>query len=61
MAPIVARSEKNWITDPVGVPWEAFLTVGEHTTYGTDAPVQKPMSLTMKACCPTENGRESCG
>ena len=51
-----ARSDKNWITDPVGVPWEAFLTVGENTTYGTEAPTRaKPLGLPMRqeqtACC----------
>jgi catechol 2,3-dioxygenase-like lactoylglutathione lyase family enzyme len=29
-----ARSEKAWITDPQGVAWETFLTVGESTVYG---------------------------
>ncbi len=29
-----AQSDKNWITDPDGVIWEAFLTNGEATVYG---------------------------
>jgi hypothetical protein len=29
-----AQSEKSWISDPQGVPWEAFLTTGESTVYG---------------------------
>ena len=29
-----AQSEKNWIADPDGVVWEAFLTKGTSTTYG---------------------------
>ena len=33
-----ARSEKNWITDPDGVIWEAFLTNGEATVYGDKVP-----------------------
>ena len=28
-----AKSEKNWISDPDGVVWEAFYTDGEATTY----------------------------
>lgn len=28
------RSEKQWISDPQGVVWEAFLTRGEATDYG---------------------------
>jgi catechol 2,3-dioxygenase-like lactoylglutathione lyase family enzyme len=43
-----ARSEKSWIADPQGVSWEAFLTTGESTVYGTSAP--RPAS-TAKACC----------
>jgi len=31
-----AHSEKSWIDDPQGVPWESFLTTGESTEYGTD-------------------------
>ncbi len=30
-----ARSEKSWISDPDGVVWEAFHTLGEATRYGT--------------------------
>lgn len=44
-----ARSEKSWIADPAGVPWEAFHTVGESTTYGTSAPLEK--IATTGACC----------
>jgi catechol 2,3-dioxygenase-like lactoylglutathione lyase family enzyme len=48
-----AKSEKNWITDPAGVPWEAFLTTGESTVYGTSArraQVSAPASE-GGACC----------
>ena len=44
-----AQSEKSWTLDPQGVSWEAFLTTGESTIYGTSAPKverQKPA-----ACC----------
>lgn len=29
-----ARSTKQWIQDPQGVPWETFMTRGESTDYG---------------------------
>ena len=29
-----AKSDKQWIADPQGVPWETFLTYGEATVYG---------------------------
>ena len=48
-----AKSEKSWISDPAGVPWETFHTVGESTTYGTSAPLDKIMTdrPSGKACC----------
>jgi catechol 2,3-dioxygenase-like lactoylglutathione lyase family enzyme len=32
-----AKSEKSWIVDPTGLPWETFLTSGESTIYGQGA------------------------
>src|SRR5438477_11623558 len=29
-----AKSDKQWIADPQGVPWEASFTYGESTVYG---------------------------
>src|ERR1700757_1461971 len=29
-----AKSDKQWIADPQGVPWETFLTYGESAVYG---------------------------
>ena len=31
-----ARSNKNWFTDPQGVSWETFETLGDIETYGAD-------------------------
>ena len=31
-----ARSDKYWITDPAGVAWETFHTLGNAPTYGSD-------------------------
>jgi hypothetical protein len=42
-----AKSEKAWVLDPSGVSWETFLTVGESTTYGEDAPTDS----SQNACC----------
>jgi catechol 2,3-dioxygenase-like lactoylglutathione lyase family enzyme len=42
-----AQSEKSWIADPSGVPWEAFHTTGESTAYGTSA----PKGQLAGACC----------
>lgn len=40
-----AKSEKSWIEDPQGIRWETFLTNGESTIYGNDAP------KAAAACC----------
>ena len=39
-----AKSEKSWINDPQGVPWETFHTTGESTTYGGGAEGAAPES-----------------
>lgn len=47
-----ARSEKSWIADPQGVSWEAFLTTGESTVYGTGAPLPgRTAGKPARACC----------
>ena len=40
-----AKSEKSWIEDPQGIRWETFLTTGESTLYGAEAP------KSAGACC----------
>lgn len=43
-----ARSTKQWIVDPTGVPWEAFLTHGE--AHG-DAPIRSPETVEARGGC----------
>lgn len=43
-----AQSDKTWVMDPQGVPWETFYTTGSATTYGEDAELQMPAK---SACC----------
>ncbi len=52
-----ARSEKSWIEDPQGVKWEAFLTAGESTVYGSDAPRLESGS----SCCEPGTSRAPTG
>ncbi len=40
-----AKSEKAWVQDPSGLAWETFLTRGENTTYGEEAPKSE------ETCC----------
>jgi len=42
-----ARSNKYWVTDPTGLAWETFHTLGEIPTFNEPAPVQTEVT----ACC----------
>lgn len=44
-----ARSDKYWITDPQGIAWETYHTLGEVEVYGVDMP---------KAAQATDDARE---
>ena len=48
-----AHSEKSWIHDPQGIPWEAFLTTGDSAVYGTDEirPESEMRAEAETACC----------
>ncbi len=61
-----ARSEKHWVTDPQGIAWEHFHTLGDIPVFGqgkkteeaaaccTPAPRGKPVPIPVKAqssCC----------
>jgi catechol 2,3-dioxygenase-like lactoylglutathione lyase family enzyme len=50
-----SQSEKNWISDPDGVVWEAFLTTGEAVVYGESPSLEKlagaPPRARPGACC----------
>jgi catechol 2,3-dioxygenase-like lactoylglutathione lyase family enzyme len=45
-----ARSDKQWIADPQGVPWETFFTYGESTVYG-EGSLAKLKELREATCC----------
>ncbi|MFW6094002.1 MAG: ArsI/CadI family heavy metal resistance metalloenzyme [Pseudomonadota bacterium] len=44
-----ARSTKQWIEDPDGVAWEAFLTHGESAVYGHEPQLERPAAAGN--CC----------
>jgi catechol 2,3-dioxygenase-like lactoylglutathione lyase family enzyme len=46
-----AESDKNWVGDPQNVAWEAFLTRGESTEYGSDRPALMAAHLGASASC----------
>ena len=46
-----AKSDKYWVTDPTGIAWETFHTLGTIPGYGEDTPVFNHGSATI----PTQN------
>ncbi len=48
-----ANSEKAWTTDPQGLLWESFLTLGESTVYGDNAALSelRTAASPASACC----------
>jgi hypothetical protein len=43
-----ARSDKYWVTDPQGIAWETFQTLGSAPVYGED---RAPIASDTAACC----------
>jgi len=52
-----AQSEKPWVSDPEGLPWETFLTSGESTAYGDDPDFE---AIKGGACCTPETPQGVC-
>lgn len=44
-----AESDKHWATDPDGIPWEMFFTMGEVAVYGQDVAQDLPRSAVRTA------------
>ena len=71
-----ARSDKYWVTDPTGIAWETFHTLGTIPVYGEDTavfdhgassvPCQSVGGASRSQCCvpaaksEPEAGRSSC-
>jgi len=69
-----ARSDKHWVTDPQGMPWEHYVTMGSSVTFG-DTPTLDDTACCVptsahaqpaeqSACCapaPTASGSKCCG
>ena len=45
-----SKTDKQWIADPQGVPWETFFTYGESTVYGQGS-LDKLREANEAACC----------
>lgn len=48
-----ANSDKHWVTDPSGIAWETFRTLGEVPTFNGGKTVEASAPAAPKAaCCP---------
>ncbi|MGO9945340.1 MAG: ArsI/CadI family heavy metal resistance metalloenzyme [Steroidobacteraceae bacterium] len=71
-----AKSDKYWVTDPTGIAWETFHTLGSIPVYGEDTQVFNhgasavpiPAATAKAACCvpaektqPTADRASCCG
>jgi catechol 2,3-dioxygenase-like lactoylglutathione lyase family enzyme len=64
-----ARSDKYWVTDPTGIAWETFHTLGNIPVYGEDTqvfnhgtstvPVQNESAPAKATCCVPAGRTES--
>jgi hypothetical protein len=51
-----AKSDKYWVTDPTGIAWETFHTLGSIPVYGKDSavlnrPASNALASAKTACC----------
>ncbi len=48
-----SRSDKYWVTDPAGIAWESFHTLGTIPMFGGDEPAEQASgeSKPQAACC----------
>ena len=44
-----ARSNKHWVNDPAGIPWEVYRKLADAQVYGVDRPAAREAS--QRACC----------
>lgn len=54
-----AQSEKHWITDPQGIAWEHFHTLGNIPVFN-EAPADLPGSHAGSACCAPAASTTAC-
>jgi predicted enzyme related to lactoylglutathione lyase len=62
-----ARGDKGWVSDPSGISWETFHTIGETTVYGNDlrprleAEGAKPAESCCMPAVPAPSAAACCG
>ncbi|MGO9932787.1 MAG: ArsI/CadI family heavy metal resistance metalloenzyme [Steroidobacteraceae bacterium] len=55
-----ARSDKYWVTDPTGIAWETFHTLGSIPVYGEDSPVFDHGTSTVPVTAQAESKTACC-
>jgi catechol 2,3-dioxygenase-like lactoylglutathione lyase family enzyme len=55
-----ARSNKHWVTDPTGIAWETFHTLGEVPTFDADV-AAAPSAAAAPCCTPAKPAARSGG
>jgi len=50
-----SKTDKQWIADPQGVPWETFFTYGESTVYGQGSRGKLRKANEARCCVPAED------
>ncbi len=54
-----ARSDKYWVTDPSGVAWETFHSLGSVPVYGTDGET-RAVAPKAACCAPAAAAKSAC-
>ena len=49
-----AKSNKHWVTDPQGIPWEGYHTLDSIRYFGSTEASESQAPATKAACCGTE-------
>jgi hypothetical protein len=55
-----ARSDKYWVTDPTGIAWETFHTLGNIPVYGEDTPVFNHGASAVPVQSQSPKGKSAC-
>lgn len=50
-----AQSKKHWLTDPQGIAWEMYHSMGEIKTYNGEDETASPLKSDSACCRPTDN------
>jgi catechol 2,3-dioxygenase-like lactoylglutathione lyase family enzyme len=55
-----ARSDKYWVTDPAGIAWETFHSLGTIPLYGEDVAATHH-DASARCCAPADQGKPEAG